>query len=59
MKLSDQERAVVAKLAEAWNAFVNLPAEHPDDAAEFRHAIHAATAKVLMRPARRDLRGAD
>lgn len=55
MPLTDQERAVVTKLAEAWNEFVALPVEHGDDIDEFRSIIHAAQAKVLMRQGRRDL----
>lgn len=57
MPLTDQERAVVDALAEAWNRYVDLPIEHDDDQDEFRRAIHAANAKVLMRPGRREYRG--
>ena len=53
--LTEQERAVSQKLAEAWNLYLMLPIEHPDDQDEFRRAIHAASAKVLMRPGRRQL----
>ncbi|WP_165326983.1 hypothetical protein [Stakelama tenebrarum] len=53
-KLTEQERAVVEKLADAWNAFLVLPIEHGDDQLEFRQAIHAAQDKVLSRPGRRE-----
>jgi hypothetical protein len=56
MPLTDQERAVVDALADAWNRYVELPIEHDDDQDEFRRAIHAANAKVLMRPGRREYR---
>jgi hypothetical protein len=53
--LTDQERAVSDALSAAWNAYLLLPIEHPDDQDEFRRAIHAASAKVLMRPGRRQI----
>lgn len=54
MPLTDDERAVIDALAEAWNRYVTLPIEHDDDQDEFRRAIHAANAKVMMRPGRRE-----
>ena len=53
--LTADERAVAVKLAEAWNLFLALPIEHQDDTDEFRRAIHAAQAKVLMRTGRRQI----
>jgi hypothetical protein len=53
--VTEDETAVVLALAEAWNLFLKLPAEHNDDTTEFRHAIHAAQDKVLARAARREL----
>lgn len=55
--LTKNEKAVVDALASAWNLYVSLPIEHQDDQDEFRRAIHAANAKVLMRPGRRQYRG--
>lgn len=55
--LTEDERAVVDALAAAWNRYVALPIEHQDDQDEFRRAIHAANAKVLMRPGRRQYHG--
>lgn len=53
--LTEQEKAVVLALAEAWDMFLMLPVEHADDTEEFRRAIHAAQAKVLMRSGRRQI----
>lgn len=55
--MTDDERAVVLALAEAWKAFLRLPDEHRDDVDEFRRAIHAAQEKVLARPGRREMNG--
>lgn len=55
--MTDDERALVATLAEAWNAFLALPVEHGDDVDEFRRLIHGAQEKILCRPARRALNG--
>lgn len=49
--LTDDEKAVLSKLAEAWNAFLSLPVLHADDVPEFRAAIHRLQEKVLARPA--------
>jgi len=54
--MTDDEVLVVHLLADAWNAFCDLPEEHPSDADEFCRAIHAAQDIVLARPARRDLK---
>lgn len=51
------ERAVIDALVEAWNRFLTLPVEHPDDQLEFRQAIHAAQTLVLARPGRREFNG--
>lgn len=53
--LSEQELAVIDKSAAVWNAFLDLPIEHPDDLLEFRQAVHALQRIVLCRPARRAL----
>ena len=57
-RLTDLEREVVFKLVEAWNAYLLLPTEHPDDNAEFRLAIHTAQVQILARPGRREINGA-
>lgn len=53
--MSEQERKIVEMLGEAWNAYLLLPVEHPNDHAEMMRAIHAAQALVLMRMGRRAL----
>lgn len=53
--ITDAEREVLSATAEAWNTFLTLPVEHPDDLAEFRHALHALQRIVLTRPTRRAL----
>lgn len=50
--LTKQEQEVINKLAEAWNAFIELPVEHDDDLTEFRQGIHRLQEKILARPAR-------
>ena len=52
--MTDDERAVVLALSEAWNLFLRLPKEHGDDTNEFRLAIHQAQDKILARPGRRE-----
>ena len=49
---TEGEALVVQKLAEAWNAFLELGSYHPDDFAEFRSAIHRCQEKVMCRPVR-------
>jgi hypothetical protein len=51
--LTAVERRALDALAVAWNEFVCLPVEHPDDQLEFRQAIHRAQNIVLSRPTRR------
>lgn len=45
------EAQVLDKLGAAWNAFLLLKPEHPDDLPDFRHHIHAAQRIVLSRVA--------
>ena len=53
--MTTQERVVLDKLVEAWNAFNALPVEHPDDTPEFRHAFHRLQLLILAREPRRKL----
>ena len=50
--LGEAEMSVVDSLTKAWNAFANLAPQHPDDADEFRRAVHAAKYIVMARAAR-------
>lgn len=54
--MTEDEKAVLAALAGAWNLFLRLPVEHPDDNAEFRAAVHRVQEKVAARPAFRAMR---
>ena len=51
--LSDAERSVLDKLADAWNAFLLMEPLHADHVAEFRTAIHSAQYLVMARPVQR------
>lgn len=53
--MTEQEKLVLDKLVEAWNAFLLLDVEHPDDTAEFRYGIHALQNMILSRPTRREV----
>ena len=47
--LTEEEKQVGEKLAEAWNLFVKLPVQHSMDNVEFMHAIHQAQYLVVKR----------
>ncbi len=51
--LTEAERSVLERLAAAWMAFRELPAQHPDDNDEFRYSIHALQNIIAWRVARR------
>ena len=53
--LQPNERAVLDKLAETWNAYLELSKARPDQDAEFRHGIHALQHQIMARPTRRML----
>lgn len=53
--LQPSERRVLDKLAEAWNAYLELSKAHPDQDAEFRHGTHALQHQIMARPTRRML----
>jgi hypothetical protein len=53
VRLTPEERTCLDYLSRAWNAFVELPPAHPDDAAEFRSAIHACQNILAYRVAKR------
>lgn len=48
--MTEQEQAVLQKLAEAWNEFLKLEQCHNDEVNDFRFHIHALQAMVLARP---------
>lgn len=54
-EVTPNEREVIDHLVNAWNAFVALPVEHPDDVSEFRRSLHHLQALILMRSGRRTM----
>ena len=52
VKLTDGERAVLDLLAEAWNAYVQLPVQRPTDRQEFAYYVHGCQGLVGLRVAR-------
>ena len=51
--LTPNEQRVADLLADAWGGYVALDRQHPDELAEFRHAIHLAQGLLATRIARR------
>ncbi len=47
--LTSGEQHVLNLLIEAWEAFQELPEQHPEHAHEFMHAIRAAQRLVITR----------
>jgi hypothetical protein len=47
------EKAVLASLVAAWQQYVALPVEHPDEIRDFTDAIHRAQDLLAIRVARR------
>lgn len=52
-ELTQSEAEVAKMLGDVWNAYLNLPVEHPNEKAEFCHAIHACQDMILSRCGRR------
>jgi hypothetical protein len=50
---TDGEKLVVRLLAEAWNAYLALPVEHPNEREEFMQGVHRCQDIVAVRVARR------
>lgn len=48
-KLTPEEAHIERLLAQAWNAFIKLPVQHPQDMDEFLSAIHSAQRIVGVR----------
>lgn len=57
--LTTTERRVLAALAAAWNIYLTLPVEHPNERGEFLRGIHDAQSRILGRPTYRLLRRED
>ena len=50
--LSSGEHTVMTHLVDAWDSYVHLPVQHPDDLEEFRHALHRLQHLVMIREVR-------
>ena len=50
---TDGERRVMDHLVVAWNLYVGLPRDHPDDVPDFKDAIHTCQRIVLANVALR------
>lgn len=48
-----EEYLVIRHLNRAWNSFLRLPVQHPDDNDEFRHSIHNLQRMIAVREVRR------
>ncbi len=48
-----EEKKVMDSLVEAWNAFIELHVQHPDDVHEFRLSLHRLQHLVMIRQSRR------
>ena len=52
-KHTENELQVLRALSVAWDAFLTLPVQHPDDRDDFRRSIHASQDLIAIRLARR------
>lgn len=53
--LTAGEREALNLTTSLWAALIDLPIEHAEDVGDFRRMIHDIQARILARPARRDL----
>lgn len=51
-KLTEQEIKVLDHLGSAWNEFLKLPQQHPDDREEFIHHLHICQRTIGIRGVR-------
>lgn len=52
--LDDAEGEVMDALVEAFDCYLELPVQHPDESSEFRYHIHMLQGLLACRVARRD-----
>lgn len=55
-EVTDAERKIAQTLGDAWNAYLELPIEHPMERDEFCRAIHVCQNMVLSRGAVRAIK---
>ena len=53
--ITPAEQEVLDSLADAWNKYIRLQEQHPEDRTEFMRAIHVAQNIVLARPTCREM----
>ena len=53
--MTEEEIGTLELLAQAWNAFLELPEVHQDDRNDFRKSIHDAQRLVMARSGHRAL----
>ena len=49
-KFTDEEKKVILLTRDLWNAFIDLPIQHPNDRDDFRGAIHSIQRILGWRP---------
>jgi len=52
--MENQEKEILDLLALAWNEFLHLEEQHPQDKMEFMRAIHQAQHLIMIRETRRN-----
>jgi len=52
--LTTREGIVMDHLVDAWNEFMNLERQHPDEVDDFRNGLHRCQYALTMRILRRD-----
>ena len=57
-ELTEQEAKIVQMFGDAWNEYLRLPVEHPNDQAEMCAAVHVCQRAVLARSGRRQFHSA-
>ena len=53
--LTDEERRILDLTADVWNAFCELPVQHPNDTTELGLVIHDLQRFILARPGEREI----
>lgn len=51
--LTEEEQKLIGLTADLWNAYNELPEQHPCDKEEFCHALHICQHLIMIRSVRR------
>jgi hypothetical protein len=54
--MTEDEDKIVELLGKAWNSYLALPDQHPQDQHDMLHAIHTAQRIVMARPTLRNMK---